>query len=309
MSSVRPPQLPAAGPTSARSSAPWPKAFWIALGALSVLAALPLQRLFTFAYAHEFFSYIVLIPFVSAYFVWTERPTMAPAPGQERFLALIPAAVALGLLALAWSATPGSAPAQDSLALTTGAFVLLLVALCRWFLGWPTLSGLLFPLGFLVFLIPFPTGLHVGIETALQHASAAAAGWMFQLIGTPIYLEGTLMQLPGFSMEVAPECSGIRSSMVLLITSVIAGKLFLRNPWSRTVLVFLVIPVSIVRNAFRITVIGELCVNIGPHMIHSYIHRKGGPIFFALSLIPLFVGLWLLMRREKAVSGKLSNQQ
>jgi exosortase/archaeosortase family protein len=86
---------------------------------------------------------------------------------------------------------------------------------------------------------------------------------------------------------------------VLLITSVVAGKLFLRSGWSRLLLVVLVAPISIVRNAFRITVIGELCVNVGPHMIDSFIHKRGGPIFFALSLIPMLVAIWLLARRER----------
>ena len=100
-------------------------------------------------------------------------------------------------------------------------------------------------------------------------------------------------------MEVAPECSGIRSSIVLLITSVVAGKLFLRSGWSRLLLVLVVAPISIVRNAFRITVIGELCVNVGPHMIDSFIHKRGGPIFFALSLVPLLLILLIMAHRER----------
>jgi exosortase/archaeosortase family protein len=55
-----------------------------------------------------------------------------------------------------------------------------------------------------------------------------------------------------------------------------------------------VAPLAIVRNSLRILTVGLLCVHVGPHMIDSYIHRSGGPIFFALSLIPLFLTLvWL----------------
>jgi hypothetical protein len=45
-------------------------------------------------------------------------------------------------------------------------------------------------------------------------------------------------------------------------------------------------------------VIGLLCVNVGPQMIHSIIHRRGGPVFFVLSLIPLLLLLWWLRRGE-----------
>ena len=88
---------------------------------------------------------------------------------------------------------------------------------------------------------------------------------------------------------MARECSGIRSTVVLFITSLLASHLFLKSPWRRFVLVAFVIPLAIVRNGFRILVIGLLCVHIGPHMIDSFIHHRGGPIFFVLSLIPLFV--------------------
>jgi exosortase/archaeosortase family protein len=82
------------------------------------------------------------------------------------------------------------------------------------------------------------------------------------------------------------------------MTSILAANLFLKTPWRRFALVAFVIPLAILRNGFRILVIGLLCVNVGPQMIHSVIHRRGGPVFFALSLIPLFALLWWLRKGE-----------
>ena len=88
--------------------------------------------------------------------------------------------------------------------------------------------------------------------------------------------------------------SGIRSSWVLIITSVIAAYMFLGSTWRRWLLVAFVVPLGIIRNGFRILVIAMMCVYIGPDMIESVIHRHGGPLFFALSLGPLFLLLgWL----------------
>jgi len=109
-----------------------------------------------------------------------------------------------------------------------------------------------------------------------------------------------VFQLPGIVIEVAQECSGIRSSWVLFITSVLASYLFLKSPWRRVALIAFVIPLAILRNGFRILVIGLLCVQIGPHMIHSNILKQGGPLFFALSLVPLFLLLWWLRRGERS---------
>ncbi|MBA2585043.1 MAG: archaeosortase/exosortase family protein, partial [Chthoniobacterales bacterium] len=140
------------------------------------------------------------------------------------------------------------------------------------------------------------------LETASKLASAETANLFFSLSGTPTVRDGTIFQLPGIVIEVAQECSGIRSSWVLFITSVLAANLFLHQTWRRLFLVLFVIPLGIIRNGFRILVIGLLCVEIGPQMIHSVIHRKGGPLFFALSLIPLFLVLWWL-RHGEAVRG------
>ena len=135
------------------------------------------------------------------------------------------------------------------------------------------------------------------VFTAARSASAAA--WFFKLYGTPFFRVETYFQLPGFSLNVAPECSGIHSSLALFITSLVASYLFLRSPWRRTLLCLAVLPLAILRNGLRVFVIGELCVHVGPEMIDSYIHRHGGPIFFVLSLVPFFLLLLLLIRSER----------
>src|SRR5262249_16605253 len=91
---------------------------------------------------------------------------------------------------------------------------------------------------------------------------------------------------------------GIRSSWVLFMTSILAANLFLKTRWRRFALVGFVIPLAILRNGFRILVIGLLCVNIGPQMLNSLIHRRGGPVFFVLLLIPFFLVLWWLRKWE-----------
>jgi exosortase/archaeosortase family protein len=69
-------------------------------------------------------------------------------------------------------------------------------------------------------------------------------------------------------------------------------------------LALFVIPLAILRNGFRIFVIGELCVHVSHDMINSWIHRKGGPVFFVLSLIPFFLLLaWLRKSEFKSQKG------
>jgi exosortase len=156
-----------------------------------------------------------------------------------------------------------------------------------------------FPLAFMVFLVPLPDAAVHWLETASVSGSADVSAFLFGITGTPLLRDGSRFELPGIVLSIAEECSGIHSSWVLFITSLVASHLFLKSPWRRFILVAFVIPLAIVRNGFRILVIGLLCVHVGPHMIDSYIHRHGGPVFFALSLIPLLALAMWLRRQER----------
>jgi exosortase C (VPDSG-CTERM-specific) len=178
------------------------------------------------------------------------------------------------------------------------AYVALLMVAGFVFLGRGWMASAAFPVLFLLFMVPLPDGLVHLMETGSQLASAQAADWLFSLTGLPNVRSGNFFRLPTITIEVAEECSGIRSSWILFITSLVAAEMFLQSSWRRLILVALIIPLGVLRNGFRILVISWLCVEVGPHMIHSFIHHRGGPIFFALSLGPLFLLLWLLRRGE-----------
>jgi exosortase C (VPDSG-CTERM-specific) len=248
------------------------------------------------------YSYILLIPFISGYLVWHGRKSLskvsAPAKKSASFLA---AGGAVTLLAYWWVDRQGMGlKPDDRLAFTTFAFLLLFWSACRFFLGAQTTSKLGFAFGLLIFLVPVPARAMAAIDTFLQHGSAFVADAMFSLSGTTFSRVGLVFQLPGIFIRVAPECSGIHSSMVLLITSLLAGHFFLRSPRKRALLTLAVLPLALLRNGFRIYTLGQLCVHIGPEMIDSPIHHKGGPIFFGLSLVPFLLLLYYLQKSERA---------
>jgi exosortase C (VPDSG-CTERM-specific) len=214
---------------------------------------------------------------------------------------MLPLIVAVAVLgSYAWSLRSGWKPVvDDQLAFEAFAFLCFLIAGELLFLRTETLRRTIFATSFSFFIVPFPEALRQSIEWFLQHRSADAAQLLYGLAGMPVLRHETVFQLPGFTLEVAPECSGIHSTVVLFITSVVAGYLLLQGPWRRLILSVAVIPLALLRNGFRIFTIGELCVNVSPEMINSYIHRKGGPIFFVLSLIPFFLLLVYLRRGER----------
>ncbi|HLX71718.1 MAG TPA: archaeosortase/exosortase family protein [Verrucomicrobiae bacterium] len=290
---------PRSGPTENLSSRLRP--FAVATVILGLAFSGPLIHLVKFALNETLYSHIVLIPAVSLYLVFSDRQKLLAHVALTRRLRVFPILVGgVGLAGYWWAVhATGRLGETDYLAATTFSFLLCFVAVCDQFLGQATLRMIVFPVGFLIFMVPFPVALRTVIETFMQHSSAVTAEWFFRLSGMPVGRHRLLIQLPAFEMQVAPECSGIHSSVVLLITSFMGGYLFLRTPWKRIALALAIIPLGILRNGFRIFVIGQLCVRIGPHMIDSPIHRHGGPLFFALSLVPLFLMLILLYKSDR----------
>jgi len=275
-----------------------------------VLAAVfghSLLTLIKYAASSQLHSYILLIPFVSGYLLYIRRDQLPKKYSVDLPLAIVSLAIGLGILIFTYSWDfAGRVPGiNDRLTLLTLSFLCCLAAAGFFFLGRAWMRAAAFPLAYLIFMVPMPNAMADALEQASAAASAEMANLLFHLSGMPFFRVGPVFQLPNITIQVAQECSGIRSSLVLFITSILAANLFLKTPWRRVALIAVVIPLAILRNGFRIFVIGLLCVHLGPQMIHSLIHRRGGPLFFVLSLIPFLFLLWLLRRgdtRESAES-------
>jgi len=295
------------------SPPPQLRPFAIAAGLVTLAFSVPLLRLLRFSIGDDLYSYIPLMPFVTAYLIWAQPPRSAqPSPpsgltsggdalaGSRVLSALFLAAgIATAATAFALARSPALAAPENFLALTTFAWLLCLAGMGCWFLSGPHIRAVAFPFCLLLFMVPIPAHARDWLEGALQHGSATVADWMFVVTGTAFWRTDTVFNLPGITLEVTPECSGIHSTWVLLITSFVAGYLILHQAWRRALLVLAVIPLALLRNGFRVFVIGQLCIHVGPRMIDSPVHHHGGPLFFVLSLVPFFLLLYFLRKTEK----------
>ena len=261
----------------------------------------PLSEWAVFASQSDFYSHVLLVPLLTVYLARINRSAI-PWDALGRSL---PGAVAFGLLGLAlltaaWfgaQSTP-EVSHQDWLFLVISAWVCFLIASLLFFFGLKVVWSMALPVGMLFFMAPFPTAMESGIESFFQQTSAMTAALLLNSSGTAVLRDGLILRLPGIVLDVTPACSGLRSSLVLFITSLAAGYLFLRSPVRRGVLAIAVVPLAILRNGVRIFTLGTLCVHADPGWINSWIHTRGGPLFFALSLVP-FAALLLWLRRTE----------
>jgi exosortase C (VPDSG-CTERM-specific) len=271
------------------------------LAVLTVLFIQPLIRLAVHAAANDLHSHVVLVPFITAYLLYIRRRSLPAGDRGSVAGAFVLAAAGIAALAVRFTWLR-SLSVNDDVALMTLAFVSFAAAGGFLFLGVKWMTAAAFPVAFLIFMVPLPDAVVTWLEQVSVLASADAAAVYFQASGTPFVREDTIFALPGIVLRVAQECSGIRSSWVLFITSLLLSEIFLKSRWRKFVLVAFVIPLGVLRNGLRILIIGLLCVHIGPEMIDSVIHHRGGPIFFALSLVPLFLLLLWFRRQEKPAS-------
>jgi len=246
----------------------------------------------------ELDSYVLLIPFICAYLIYIRWKELPRKPAASPVWAAVAFAIGLAAAVAAYHLEHGVLSQHDYLSLMTFSWVCMLWAAGFLFLGRQWMLAALIPMTLLFLTAPIPDEIVDRLETASKLASSDAASFFFALSRTPVLRDSTVFSLPGMTIQVAQECSGIHSSLVLFITSLIAANLLLRTAWRRLFLVAFVIPLGILRNGFRILVIGLLCVHISPDMINSPIHRRGGPFFFVLSLIPFFLVLWWLRKGE-----------
>lgn len=156
----------------------------------------------------------------------------------------------------------------------------------------------LFPLGFLLWFVPLPSFILDRIVGGLQLGSAAAAHLLFLIARIPVAQRGMLIHIPGLTMEVAPECSSIRSSFMLLVTTMVLAHLLLRSGWKKVLVVAVAIPLSVAKNGLRIFVLGVLATRVDPNYLNGRLHREGGIIYFLIALGAIFLLLWILQRSE-----------
>jgi exosortase len=289
------------GPTQALSQ-PLPFSLRIrnGLSLLLLLAAVawfwqPLVSLFSLTRQQEHYSHIVLIPCLSLYVLYLDRKAILASREWSPWLG----SLVVGLGAWCYWSANAAAFAPNQLSMTILALVVICwgifvacfgVTLCR--------KGS-FGLLFLLFMVPFPSFLLDAVIGFLQRSSTEATDLLFSVLGVPVFREGFVLSLSSFTIHVAEECSGIRSALSLFITSLVAGHLFLRSVWAKMGLVAIVIPLAIIKNAFRIVGLALLANYVDPSFItDSLLHRSGGIPLFFVSLAVLGAFVWLFRWAE-----------
>jgi exosortase len=157
----------------------------------------------------------------------------------------------------------------------------------------------LFPLCFLFWMVPIPEFALNPIVKLLQEGSVASARLFFAIAGVPLTYEGTLITVPRLTVEVAPECSSIRSSLMLVVTTMVLAQVLLRSIWRKALVIAVAIPLSVAKNGLRIFVLAMLTTRVDRSFITGRLHHQGGIIYFLIALAVILLLIWILRRMEE----------
>lgn len=264
--------------------------------------SVPVRQLMVLSQRNDFYSYIPLIPLVSGFFLYWGRKHIF-SHTEYNFLAGFVVTLIGGAIGLTEMVGTGRLPVLIVAGWLTwvGLFIL--------FFGSRAFKAAVFPLFFLLFMVPLPYWLvQKPVMHILQNASSEVVGVLFSLIGVPAVRDGHVFHLPGLSIEVAEGCSGIRSGISLLITSVIAVKLFLRTAWVRSLAVITMLPVAVLLNGTRIVTLSALGLYVDARLLRGDLHMDGSKPWFGLSLLVLWVVIVLLRKIESTQTVDYANE-
>ncbi len=237
-------------------------------------------------YSHGF----LIVP-LALYFVWERRHKFAIAEGNPAFsgaIIIVPAILA---------AVANMHPFVNRIAM-----LLCIVGTVAFLCGWSRLKVMLFPILFLLLMIPIPAVIFNPVTFPLQLLSSRFGEWTLALFQIPVLREGNIIQLANTSLEVAEACSGIRSLISLLTLAIVYGYFVESRIWVRITLAVASVPVAIAANAFRVAGTGLAAHFYGAEAAEGFFHSFSGWLVFIVAFIMLFIlhRLLLLFKPAKA---------
>lgn len=236
------------------------------------------------------YEHAKLIPFIVAFLVWHARDKLRAATISSSPLGWVFLAFGLALFLIA------ARTLQARLALT--ALPILLYGLVLYVWGKQVARVLLFPIAFLLFMVPLN---FLSQATArLQFLETNTATAICNFFGMGLYAIGTAVHSATFQFEVDEGCSGIRSLMAISMLSAIYGHLTQDKLWKKFLIFAAALVFAIIGNAGRLVSIFVVARLFGQDIAGGVYHNVSGYLSFpfAIGAMILFGKLLSLQPRE-----------
>ncbi len=241
--------------------------------------------------ASEEYGYGYMIPVVAAFFIWQKKNELAELQFNGSWLGVLILLLSGFLLVLG--------ELSSLYIIIQYAFLVALAGLALSFTGWRAFRVIAIPLAVLIFMIPLPGFLYQNLSAELQLISSEIGVAVVRLFGISVYLEGNVIDLGSYKLQVVEACSGLRYLFPLTSLAFIAAYLFRGALWKKAIIFLSAGPITVLMNSFRIGVIGVLVEYGGPEQAEGFLHDFEGWVVFMGCMGILILEMWILSRIGK----------
>jgi exosortase len=257
----------------------------LVLGGIAVLYRDVVQELVRVWSTDTNYSHGFLIPPIAAFLAWERREPFIAAPARPALAGLM----IVGGSALLAALGGGAFMARISLVAALAGAVIAVF-------GWSRFRTVAFPLAILLLMIPLPAPVFERLESPLQIATSVFSEAMIRAVGIPVLRDGNLLSLGNVTLEVARECSGIRTTISLVVLGLAFGYSADVRRWPRLLVLGLTVPVVILTNGLRVAATAVSAHYYGREAATGFLHDLYGWLAFAAAFATLMLVHRLLVR-------------
>jgi exosortase D (VPLPA-CTERM-specific) len=278
--------------TSTVSAWRTPPLLWIIIGAgLSLAIASSFNGLAQMVQRwdnSEEYGYGYMIPPITLFLIWQRKDKLALLPFMGSWVGVM--VLILGALVV----LVGQLSTLHSI--TQYGFLIALIGGLYGLMGRAAFKIIVVPLLLLFLMVPLPTFLFNNLSSQLQLISSEIGVAFIRLFGISVHLEGNVIDLGSYQLQVVEACSGLRYLFPLLALSIIASYFYQAPVWKRLVVIVSSAPITVLMNSIRIGAIGVLVEYGGPGQAEGFLHDFEGWIIFMACVGLLILEIMLLSK-------------
>jgi exosortase D (VPLPA-CTERM-specific) len=239
-------------------------------------------------WSREEYSHAYLIPFLSAALIWRKKRELEKVELRGAWGGV--------LILLAGLVVAVFGELSTIYLLINYGLVICIFGVATALLGWNGVKTIWTGIFYIFFMIPLPVFLYQTLSNKMQLISSDLGVSIIRLFGISVLLEGNIIDLGAYQLQVVEACSGLRYLFPLLSFGFLFACIYNGSYLHKCILFLSAAPITIIINSIRIGITGIIVEYIGISAAEGFLHLFEGWIIFLAGVGLFFFLAWILAR-------------